>query len=98
SDVAIKDGVRSDGAPARTLVTVKKRFVRNGMPFTWLSAKPKTGRQHQIRIHLAHIGHPIVGDKIYGADDRIYLRFVTNTMTDADRAGLIVEHQALHAR
>jgi 23S rRNA pseudouridine1911/1915/1917 synthase len=98
SQVAIKDCVRDDGAAARTTVEVIKRLERDGQPFTWVDVTPATGRKHQIRIHLAHIGHPIVGDKIYGRDELIYLRFVTNTLTDADRSALVVEHHALHAR
>ena len=98
SAVAIKDGVRLDGAAARTNVTVNRRFVRDGQPFSWLTVKPETGRKHQIRIHLAHVGHPIVGDKVYGADEQRYLRFVTNAMTDEDRSALILDNHALHAR
>jgi 23S rRNA pseudouridine1911/1915/1917 synthase len=98
SEVAIKDAVRPDGAAARTHVSVLRRFLKDRQPFTWTAVKPETGRKHQIRIHLAHAGHPIVGDKIYGSDERQYLRFVTGTMTDADRSALMLEHQALHAR
>jgi 23S rRNA pseudouridine1911/1915/1917 synthase len=98
SPVAIKDAVRSDGAPARTHVSVLERFTREGRRFSWLSVKPETGRKHQIRIHLAHIGHPIVGDKIYGDDPLRYLRFVTNALTAEDRAALILDNHALHAR
>jgi len=98
SQVAIKDCVREDGAVARTVVDVLERLNRDGEPFTWVDVTPATGRKHQIRIHLAHIGHPIVGDKIYGRDELIYLRFVKNTLTDADRRALIVGHHALHAR
>jgi len=60
--------------------------------------QPETGRKHQIRIHLSHIGYPIVGDKIYGGDEMRYLRFVSRSMTDADLAALIVTNHALHAR
>jgi 23S rRNA pseudouridine1911/1915/1917 synthase len=98
SQVAIKDCVRADGAAASTTVQVLERLERHGQPFTWVDVTPATGRKHQIRIHLAHIGHPIVGDKIYGRDELIYLRFVTNTLTDADQRELIVENHALHAR
>ena len=73
SAVAIKDCVRPDGASARTRWRCERSFRRAGgdwfsMVRVWLD----TGRKHQIRIHLAHLGHPIVGDKIYGGDERIY--------------------------
>jgi len=98
SVVAIKDCVRSDGAVARTRVTTLRTFVRNGAPFTWLDIAPESGRKHQIRIHLSHIGHSIVGDKIYGSDDQIYLRFIAGTLTPQDEAALMVPNHLLHAR
>jgi 23S rRNA pseudouridine1911/1915/1917 synthase len=98
SVVAIKDCVRVDGAPARTRVRVIGRLERDGRPLTHLEVSPETGRKHQIRIHLAHIGHPIAGDKIYGGDERRYLRFVEGALTAEDRDALILENHALHAR
>jgi 23S rRNA pseudouridine1911/1915/1917 synthase len=97
SPVAIKDRVRDDGAPAETAVRALRAIERAGRRLTLVEVHPRTGRKHQIRIHLAHAGHPVVGDKLYGADEQIYLRLVAGTMTDADRAALIVPTHALHA-
>jgi 23S rRNA pseudouridine1911/1915/1917 synthase len=97
SRVAIRDCVRPDGAASQTDFEVVRRFPRNGSPFSLLRVRPRTGRKHQIRIHLAHVGHPIVGDKIYGGDEDAYLALVERRLTDAQRARLLLPHQALHA-
>ena len=98
SPVAIKDCVRDDGAAAETHVHLLRLFIRDAAPFSLVEVLPKTGRKHQIRIHLAHIGHPIVGDKLYGDDEQRYLRLVDGRLTDEDRRALRMPFHALHAR
>lgn len=58
-----KMGVRAHGRNALSLWKVKKRFEK----FTLVAVEIKTGRTHQIRVHLAHINHPVVGDETYNA-------------------------------
>lgn len=98
SRVAIKDCVRPDGAAAETEYWVQHRFTNHGWPFTLLLVRAMTGRKHQIRIHLAHLGHPIVGDKLYGGDEDLYLALVEGRLTPEQRQRLILPNHALHAR
>jgi 23S rRNA pseudouridine1911/1915/1917 synthase len=97
SQVAIKDKVRADGAVAQTEFALERRFSRAEGDFSLLRVWPLTGRKHQIRIHLAHVGHPIVGDKLYGGDENLYLDFVQCRLSESQRRELLLPNQALHA-
>jgi len=83
----------SDGKPARTLYRVAERLG----PFTVVRCFPETGRTHQIRVHMRHIGHPIVADGLYGRRDALYLSDLTGGEQMPDEEPLL-ERQALHAR
>ena len=62
---------------------------------TLVRLQPKTGRTHQLRVHLAHIGHPIMGDKLYGRTDQEFLRWRERPL--ADQGLDQPTRQALHA-
>jgi 23S rRNA pseudouridine1911/1915/1917 synthase len=96
----IRISVRIDpveGKPAQTQFSVERTFERDGSLFALVRCQPKTGRQHQIRIHLKHAGHPLVGDKIYGPDEGYFDRFSKNCLEPEAWARLRLPRQALHA-
>ncbi len=97
SPVAVKDCVRPDGAPSETGFEVRERFWRDGEPYSLILALPRSGRKHQIRIHLAHAGFPIVGDKLYGREPDAYLDMCYGRLSEAQRTRLILDSHALHA-
>jgi len=67
SPEAKKEGLRE----AKTIWKVVEIFPGKKSDYTLLEVNPKTGRKHQIRTHLAHLGHPVVGDKLYSFKNQI---------------------------
>jgi len=98
--IYLKRCVHPAGAEAVTRFVVERRFEKEtaaGNRFALVRAFPRTGRTHQIRLHLAHAGHPIVGDKIYGPDERCYLEFIETGWTPALERRLLLPRHALHS-
>ena len=93
SRVEIKVGPRSDGRPAESAW----RVVRRLSGFSLVELEPRTGRRHQLRVHMAELGHPIVGDKLYSGDERLFLRSLAGELTERDVSRLGMNRQALHA-
>lgn len=65
--------------------------------FSMIECELLTGRKHQIRAHLASLGHPIVGDKIYSHNGAFYLQRLDRPLADADYEILLSRHHLLHA-
>jgi len=100
SKIYLKQMIHPEGAPAFTKFRVEKRFTRAttaGERFALVRAFPHTGRMHQIRIHLAHVGHAVVGDKIYGPDESCYLEFIETGWTPSLARRLLLPRHALHS-
>jgi 23S rRNA pseudouridine1911/1915/1917 synthase len=89
--VRVKMAVRDDGLPSRTRWRAR---ARHGA-YTLVDCWPETGRQHQIRAHLDHLGHPIVGDKLY-PDERVFATYQDHGW-EAVADKLALPRQALHA-
>ena len=91
--IRVRRSVRGDGQPART----RYRVLERRGAFALVEARPETGRQHQIRVHLAAIGHSVVGDKLYGADPYALLEYADHGWTEALAERLLLPRHALHA-
>ena len=98
SRIYLQRMVHADGAEAVTGFRVEKRFTdREGVRFSLIRALPQTGRTHQIRVHLSHVGFPIVGDKLYGPSEACYLEFIDTGWTTALAGRLLLPRHALHS-
>ena len=95
--VWVRQAVRVGGKPSVTTLEVLRRIERREGKFSLLRVTTETGRMHQIRVHCAHAGYPIVGDKIYGGDENCYLEFMEGGWTESLRDRLLLDRQALHA-
>ena len=73
------------------------RVVRANERFSLVDVRPETGRTHQIRVHMAAIGCPLVGDKLYGANEQHFLQQISGTLDDEARRQLVLDRHALHS-
>ena len=86
-----------EGLTAATRFSIIERRRRGEQRYALVRCDLETGRQHQIRVHLASLGCPVVGDKIYGPDEQLHARASDDSLTDEDRVTLEMDRQALHA-
>jgi len=93
SGIRVKMAVREDGQPSLT----RFRTLERRGSYSLLEASPETGRQHQIRAHLCAIGHPVLGDKLYGQPPEVWLEFIETGWTASLEARLLIPRHALHA-
>lgn len=87
-----------DGQTAETAFEKIGKLLWKNNELSLLKCFPKTGRQHQIRVHLNAMGHTIVGDKLYGlSESESYSYFETKELTPTMESKLILTRHALHA-
>jgi len=79
--------------PAVTRYETLERF----RGFTYVRLLPKTGRTHQLRVHMRHLGHPIVADRVYGGHAELRLSEIAPDATNAGGEDTLISRQALHA-
>jgi 23S rRNA pseudouridine1911/1915/1917 synthase len=91
--IYLRQAVVAGGHPSRTEYWVEHRAAG----FSLLSLVAHTGRLHQLRVHLHHLGFPIVGDKIYGPNPLCYLEFIETGWTSSLERQLLLPRQALHS-
>lgn len=92
--VIVKSEVSYDRTSQDAVTDFIPLISQNG--YTLCRVEPETGRKHQIRVHAEHVEHRIVGDKIYGPDETLYIEFIENGWTDRLAEALPIQRQSLH--
>ncbi len=97
--VHVRQCCHAEGKPCATDFRVLRRLPATASrpALCLLACTPHTGRLHQIRVHAACLGHPLVGDKIYGESEEYYLRFIEAGWTPELERQLLLPRHALHA-
>lgn len=95
SPVRLKLEARTDGTGLSALTHY--RTLRHNDRYALVELLPKTGRTHQLRVHMAGIGCPLVGDKIYGGDENLFLEQLAGELSDESKQKLVLDRHALHA-
>jgi len=82
-EIKLKVQISEEGKAAQTII--EPIFYHDKLNITLIKATPLTGRQHQIRVHLFHVKHPIVGDPIYGVDTAIADAYLNARLSQEER-------------
>ncbi len=93
----VRQVVSPQGRDCLTRFVVERRFERGEGRFALIRCFPETGRMHQIRVHLASSGFPIMGDKLYSHDGAEYLAWMADGWTPELAQRLVLPRHALHA-
>jgi 23S rRNA pseudouridine1911/1915/1917 synthase len=94
---AIRLKLRANATGGGLHAVTHYRVERTSDRFALVELRPKTGRTHQLRVHMAAIGCPLVGDKIYGVEDAVFLESLEGELSPATRARLVLPRHALHS-
>lgn len=97
SPIWVEQTIHHTGKPAVTHIKVLQLLHLGNTPCSLLELTPETGRMHQLRVHCAHLGHPIIGDKLYSHNGQHYLNYIESGWTREMEQELIINRQALHA-
>lgn len=97
SEIWVRQVIHPAGRDCRTQFHVEQRFECEGGRFSRIRCFPETGRMHQIRVHLAASGFPILGDKLYSGDGAEYLEWMKTGWTLELEKRLMLPRHALHA-
>ena len=95
SAVRLKLEARRDGSGQPALTHYRVRCANDR--FALVELAPRTGRTHQLRVHMSALGHPLVGDKIYGPDEGLFLEHLQGELSEESRSRLVLDRHALHA-
>ena len=93
SDVRLRRWVVEGGQRSHTTATVLQRMKH----FSLVECALHTGRTHQIRVHMEHVGFPLLGDKLYGQPDWVFLDYLNHRETDRMREAIRFPRHCLHA-
>lgn len=97
SRIWVRQAVHPAGKSCTTVFRTERAWNTSHGPLALVRCIPETGRMHQIRVHLAHLGHPILGDKIYGPSEDCYLEYIQHGWSRELEELLVLPRHALHA-